>query len=258
VDKRVDTATRPVRQFFTGVGLLGRGLALYGRSPGLVLLGLLPALITFVLLATLFGVLVYFIGDVAKAVTWFANGWATGLRDLVRVLAGIAVLGTVGLVFVVGFTGITLAVGDPFYEKISQKVDDRYGGLPNATNLPWWRELVRGVGESVRLVLFSAAFGLLLFLASFLPAVGQTVVPVLGAFVGGWALALELTGVAFARRGLRLRDRRRLLRRHRWLALGFGVAVFVCFLIPFGAVLLMPAAVAGGTLLTRRVSGQPS
>ena len=29
------------------------------------------------------------------------------------------------------------------------------------------------------------------------------------------------------------------------MALGFGVAVFVCFLIPLGAVLLMPAAVAG-------------
>jgi CysZ protein len=47
------------------------------------------------------------------------------------------------------------------------------------------------------------------------------------------------------------------LRRHRWLALGFGVAVFLCFLIPLGAVLLMPAAVAGATLLTRRVHGQP-
>jgi CysZ protein len=39
--------------------------------------------------------------------------------------------------------------------------------------------------------------------------------------------------------------------------MGFGVAVFVCFLIPFGAVLVMPAAVAGATLLTRHVHGQP-
>jgi hypothetical protein len=41
------------------------------------------------------------------------------------------------------------------------------------------------------------------------------------------------------------------------MALGFGVAVFACFLIPLGAVLLMPAAVAGGTLLSRRVLGLP-
>jgi len=33
--------------------------------------------------------------------------------------------------------------------------------------------------------------------------------------------------------------------------------VFVSFLIPLGAVLLMPAAVAGAALLARRVLGQP-
>jgi CysZ protein len=38
--------------------------------------------------------------------------------------------------------------------------------------------------------------------------------------------------------------------------LGFGVAVFCCFLIPLGAILLMPAAVAGATLLSRTVLGQ--
>jgi len=41
------------------------------------------------------------------------------------------------------------------------------------------------------------------------------------------------------------------------VALGFGVAVFCCFLIPLGAVLLMPAAVAGATLLARAVLGDP-
>jgi CysZ protein len=39
------------------------------------------------------------------------------------------------------------------------------------------------------------------------------------------------------------------------LALGFGVSVFVCFLVPLGAVLVMPAAVAGATLLTRHAYG---
>jgi CysZ protein len=70
-------------------------------------------------------------------------------------------------------------------------------------------------------------------------------------------LALELTGVPFERRGRRLADRRAVLGRRRPLALGFGAAVFASFLIPLGAVLLMPAAVAGGALLARRSLGQP-
>ena len=34
-----------------------------------------------------------------------------------------------------------------------------------------------------------------------------------------------------------------------------GVAVFICFLIPLGAVLVVPAAVAGAMLLARGVLG---
>jgi uncharacterized protein involved in cysteine biosynthesis len=68
------------------------------------------------------------------------------------------------------------------------------------------------------------------------------VVPVIGALFGGWFLAVELTGMPFTRRGLRLRDRRRILATRRPMAVGFGAAVFLCFLIPLGAVLIMPAA----------------
>jgi CysZ protein len=245
--------TRPARQFATGLGMLARGLALYGRSPRLVLLGIIPALIAFVLLVGVFVALGFFIGDIARGVTRFADGWTAWARDLARVLAGIAVLGVAALLAMIGFTAFTLAIGDPFYEKIAEEVDDRCGGLPGAVDLSWWRELLRGAGESLRLFAFSAAVGVALFLAGLLPAVGQTVVPVIGALVGGWALAVELTGVAFARRGMRLRDRRQILNRHRPLAAGFGVGVFVCFLIPLGAVLVMPAAVAGATLLTRHI-----
>jgi CysZ protein len=35
--------------------------------------------------------------------------------------------------------------------------------------------------------------------------------------------------------------------------LGFGVMVQLCFLVPFGAVLMMPAAVVGSTMLAREV-----
>ncbi|WP_345625751.1 EI24 domain-containing protein [Rugosimonospora acidiphila] len=241
----------------TGVGLLVRGLGTYARNPGLVVLGMLPALIAFALLLVALIALLVFLGPESRAVTWFANGWSDGLRDLLRVLAAITIVGVFALLAFVAFTGLTLAVGDPFYEKISERVEDALGGVPNAVEVPWWRGIFRGLAESIRLLVFSAVVGVLLFVGGLLPAVGQTVVPVIGALVGGWVLALELTGVAGARRGLRLRERRELLRRHRFLALGFGVSVFVCFLIPFGAILGMPAAVVGATLMTRRMHGLP-
>lgn len=253
------TATSGVaRQFLTGAGLLGRGLGSCLRSPRLLALGILPALICGLLYAGGLVALILVVDDLAAAVTWFADDWSTGWRDLVRVIAGAGLLGLGGLLGVLTFTAVTLVIGDPFYEKISELVESRYGGVPDEVRVVWWRSLRRSLADSLRLIALSVLIAVPLFVLGFLPVVGQTVVPVLAAAVAGWVLAVELTGVPFQRRGRRLRDRRRVLRAHRPMVLGFGVAVFLTFLIPLGAVLLMPAAVAGGALLSRRVLGQPT
>jgi CysZ protein len=242
-----------VREFVTGIGLLGRGFARYRRDPGLLIAGIVPALIAAIVVLGALGVLIYFASDMAGVITPFADHWSSGPRGLIHLVAGLSLVGVSGLVAFVAFTSITLAIGDPFYEKIAVHVEDELGGVPNAVEIPWWRSLGQGVLESIRLVAVSAVFGIPLFFAGFLPVVGQTAVPVIGALVGGWFLAIELVGAPFARRGLRLADRRRVLRQNRPLAVGFGAAVFVCFLVPLGAIVTMPAAVAGGALLTRRV-----
>ena len=244
-------------QFLSGVGLLFRGLAVYLRSPRLVLLGLVPALISGALFVSAYATLVYFVTDLAELVTPFADGWPEATRDVTRLIAVLAFLGLGALVGVLTFTAVTLVIGDPFYEKISERVEARYGGVPGEVEVPWYRSIRRSISDSLRLVGLSVLFGIPLFLAGLIPVVGQTAVPVIAALVGGWLLALELVGVPFQRRGLRLPDRRRSLRAVRPTALGFGTAVFLCFLIPLGAVLVMPAAVAGATLLARRSLDQP-
>jgi CysZ protein len=246
-----------VRQFVLGMSLLGRGLGLVVRTPRLLGLGLLPALIAGLLYAAGLIALFAFLPQLSHSVTWFADGWATAWRDLLRVLAGLALVGAAVLLGVLTFTAVTLLIGDPFYERISGLVEARYGGVPDEVEVPFWRALRRSLVDSVRLIVLSIVLGLPLFVLGFIPVVGQTVVPVLGGAVGGWLLAVELTGVPFQRRGQRLRDRRKVLRANRPLALGFGVAVFLAFLIPLGAILLMPAAVAGAALLARRALRQP-
>lgn len=244
-------------QFLSGVGLFFKGFGLYVRNPGLVALGMLPALITGVLFIAAYVVLIVFVADLAELVTPFADDWSSGWRTVLRILAAVALLGLGGLLAVVSFSAVTLVVGDPCYEKISELVEDRYGGTPGQVEVPFWRSLRHSISDSLRLVARSVLVGIPLFLAGFIPVVGQVVVPVVGAAIGGWFLAVELVGSPFYRRGMRLPERQQVLRANRAMALGFGVAVFLCFLIPLGAVLIMPAAVAGAALLTRRMLGDP-
>ncbi|MFI5906362.1 EI24 domain-containing protein [Dactylosporangium sp. NPDC051541] len=242
-------------EFFAGVRLLGKGFARYGRNPKLLLLGAIPAAISFALFATAWVFLIIYIDDLANAATWFADDWSSFWRGLIEVGAGAAILIVAVLLSVLTFTALTLLIGDPFYETISEKIEDSLGGTPGAVDRPWYRTLWPSLADSLRLVAFGVVLAIPLFLMGFIPVVGQTVVPVLNALVGGWLIALELTGVPFTRRGMRLADRRKILRANRALTLGFGIPVFLLLLIPVVAIIVIPAAVTGATLLTRRTLG---
>ncbi|WP_045740189.1 EI24 domain-containing protein [Actinoplanes rectilineatus] len=251
--------SRPVtalRQFVVGVGLLGRGLGIVLSNPRLLLLGLLPALLSGLVYMIALIVFLRFLPDLSGQVTWFAGDWAGWLRGTVEVIAGAGLLGLAVLFGILTFTAVTLVIGDPFYEKISELVEERFGGVPDAVEAGFWRSTRRSVADALRLIGISILVGIPLFLLGFLPVAGQTVIPVLGGAIGGWLLALELTGVPFQRRGQRLRHRRVVLAQDKPLTLGFGGAVFAAFLIPLGAVLLMPAAIAGATLLARKSLGK--
>jgi len=256
----VSQVTAPVvgagNQFFAGARLFARGVGLCFRNPRLMLLGMIPALITGVLYLAAFVALAWNVVDLAAWLTPFADDWSAAARSLTRVVAGAAVFGVGLLVGVLTFTTVTLVIGDPFYESISGRIERGCGGTPDEVETSFWTSLGRAIVDALRLIGLSVLFGVLLFIAGFIPILGQTVVPVLGAIVGGGLLALELTGSPFSRRGKLWAERRQVLRRNRTLALGFGVSVFVVFLIPLGAILFMPAAVVGAALLTRRCLGQ--
>ena len=257
---RRPTATTPapdrprLRDLFDGAACLGRGLGIFVTTPGFWVIGLLPALLA---LLVLIGLLVAFLlalpGAVA-ALTPFAAGWSPADRDAFRLLIGAVLVVSAVWLAMVSYTALAITIGQPFYETIARRVEARAGMLPVERRLPLWRAVGRAVRDGILLVTLTAGLSLTLLLLGFLPVVGQTAVPVLGACITGFFLSVELTSIALERRGLGLGERLRLLWRRRLLAIGFGVAVFLLFLVPLGALLGMPGAVAGGTLLARRLA----
>ena len=224
---------------------------MYVTAPRIMWLGVIPAFIVFVAYLAGIVVLVLNIEAIAEFTTPFAAGLNDALRQLVRALVGLALL-AVGLLLVVfTFTAVTLAVGDPFYERIWGRTESLLGEAPAELAFPLRTKILRAVVDTVRLLLLTIVVGLGVFLIGLIPFIGTVAGAVLGAFFGGWFLTLELTGFAFEARGLRLRDRRRVLGARRARTLGFGVATYLCFLVPVASVIVMPAAVAGATMLSR-------
>lgn len=238
-------------EVLAGLRALGFGFRVWGTSPGMMLLGALPALIVGAVFLGLFIWLVVELGPVTDALTPFADGWAAAWRDLVDVFAGAAIIVLAAAVMVVTYAAVTLAVGDPFYERIARRVEERLGDAPADRHEPVLRGIARAVGEGARVVALGVLLAVVLFLIGLIPVVGTIAAIVIGALFGGRLVVVELTGYAFEARGLHLRDRRRRIRARRVRAGMFGAVVYLLFLVPILAVFTMPAAVAGATALSR-------
>lgn len=245
-----------MRQFFAGVWMLARGFATWRTAPGLMVLGMVPALIVGVLFVAGFLALGINLETLASAATPFAQSWDEPFRTGTRVIIGIAFLVVTVLIVIFTFTTATLIIGAPFYERIWHHVESRYGEVPRDGVRGFWRTVGKGVGDGLRMILPTVLMGIPLFLLGLIPVVGQIALPIVGAFIGGWFISVELVGMAFDARGKTLAERRAALGALRPMTLGFGVATYLLFLVPLGAVFVMPAAVAGATLLARRELGE--
>ncbi|MBB2974921.1 CysZ protein [Microbacterium endophyticum] len=236
-----------MREFLRGAMLLGQGFAWWRRRPGVMFLGLIPAAIVGAGMLAALVALGIALPSVTVAITPFAEDWPGIWATALRVTVGTALVGTTLVLLAVSFTALCLMIGEPFYNRIWLRIETDLDNHAPAADSGFWQGildalslLVRGIGVSI----FAGLLGLV-------PAVGGVLGAIVGVTLTGWLLADELSSRALAARGIARRDRRAMLGAQRARALGFGVATQVCFLVPLGAVVTMPAAVAGSTLLAR-------
>jgi CysZ protein len=247
-----------VTEFLAGAALLGRGLRLIVRRPRLFGLGAIPPAITSVVFIGILAAIFTNLDPMVHWMTPFADSWSPETRVVIRVLVGAAFVSGLVLVIVISFTTLTLTVGSPIYDKLSEAVEREFGPVPELVE-PVARGAARAVRQSATLIAVSVVVTMLLFAVGFIPAVGQTVVPVVSATFGGWMLGIELVGSAFERRGLlTLSDRRVAMRRRRARVLGLAIPTFLLLAVPLVGVVVFPVATAAGTVLARQLLDEPT
>ncbi|MFL0410591.1 EI24 domain-containing protein [Microbacterium paludicola] len=242
-----------MREFWQGVRTLFRGFGWWRHHPGVMAVGLIPAAIVgLVLVGALVG-LGFGLPGLLEWLTPFADGWQPVWADLLRWVLGLAVMGGAIVLAIVTFTALTLLVGEPFYDRIWRSVERELGGT--VPDVPY--SIGRSIGDALGLFGKGLLSALCAGLIALIPVAGAAAGAVVGALLNGRVIADELSSRGLTARGLGGAQRAALLRANRARVLGFGVAVHVCFLVPFAAIAVMPAAVAGAAMLGRRVAGEP-
>lgn len=227
--------------------MLVQGFAYWRRRPGLMLLGLVPAVVVAALLLSGLITLGAFLPGLTEALTPFADGWPSLWATVVRITIGTAMVGAALVLIAISFTALTLLLGEPFYDRIWRSVEADHGDSRFTAPYGFWRS----VGDALSLFGRGVLIAVLALVLGFVPLVGGVLGAIVGVTLTGWVVADELTSRALSARGLDAVERRRLRRGFPARVLGFGVATQLCFVVPLGAVMAMPAAVAGSTLLAR-------
>ncbi|WP_323792316.1 EI24 domain-containing protein [Nocardioides sp.] len=230
-----------------GAGYLRQGLTFLRGRPRLLLLGMVPGLIVFLVLGAAFVALLLNVADLVAWATPFSDDWADSVRAVVRGLLAIALLVGVLVLFSALFVALTLTVGDPFYERIWRETEASLGGPVPDHAIGFWQ----AARDGLRLVLVGLGFSALVLLCGLVPIIGPTVGIVLGVVFSGRLLARELLGRPLGARGLDDAAQLAATSSRRTTVLGFGIATQLCFLVPLGGILVMPAAVAGAAILAR-------
>lgn len=238
-----------LRDLLAGATLVLRGFALWRRRPGLMAFGMLPAVIAALVIGIALLALGINVTAIASGLTPFAQQWAEADRSLLRGLLALVLIAGAATITVYGFTTLTLLIGDPFYERIWRAVENDLGGYEAAP-----LRFSRTLGDGILLVLRAIGYALTAFAVGLIPLVGSVAAAILGPTLAGHLIARELTGRPFAARGIGDAERRQALRGSRARELGFGVMTQLFFLVPGGAIVVMPAAVVGATYLARSIT----
>jgi CysZ protein len=242
--------------FFSGLTYPLRGAKLVFRThPRLARYWVFPVLLTFGSLLVVMVAAVRHRTDFVHAIWASADpasqpvGWWLGA--LSSALGWLLAAGAVALggLIILSVSGVVAA---PFNDALSAAVEGIYGGAPPETSPI--ASILAGAARSVateviKLLAYGLLVGPLWVVALFAPLVGGPILAAAGFAITVAYLAVDYTDWPASRRDTPLRKRGLWLRRHAAPLAGFGVTAWFLLWVPGINLVLMPAAVAGGTLL---------
>jgi len=232
--------------FLDGVVAPFDGLRFVVRTPATWGWALVPLLFVIVIAVALGWAGLAFVDHVTDGWRFLAHTapfWRSFARIVLDVLAIVVAL------FVAWFLAVPLS--GFALDRIVRRRERALGIGPHA-EVASWRSMLRSLGASLAsMTLTVAAFVVLTIVDLFVPAAAVVTVP-LRIFAAAIGLAWDVLDYPLAMRPLTLRSRLRWFFGNFSASLGFGLALWVLFFVPFANLILLPASVAGAARLVSR------
>lgn len=240
---------------FTGIRVLGTAIHELFQRPRLIILGMVPPLIVTVVyvIAGLF-VIPWIVDTVPTALGAWMGAWPSWLVTVLTFAMMIVTLAALALIAGVAFTTLTLAIGGPIYDRISQIIDIEVLGVEEIVEDGLGVAVMRSISQSVVILALSLTVALATLIIGLIPVIGTASSLIGGLGLGGLLVTTELLGGPFGRRGLPdLGQRWAAMKANPVEVISFGVPAQFVLSIPFVGVLAFPFFAAGASVLAHKL-----
>ncbi|MBV1873537.1 MAG: sulfate transporter CysZ [Gammaproteobacteria bacterium] len=232
--------------FSDGFSYLFKGLMLLNK-PGIRIFVIIPLLINILIFSSVFGVAGYYFTEGLDYLLSKLPEWLSFLYWVIMPLFASAVL------FIVGYTFNIVAniIGAPFNGFLAEKIEEHLrGNRPPETM--GFTELIAIIPHSLKREFDKLAYYLprllLLILLTLIPGL-NILAPFMWFVMGAWMLAIQYSDFPMDNNKISFAEMKRLLKQERLNSIGFGTTVAIALSIPVINFLVMPAAVAGATVM---------
>jgi CysZ protein len=195
---------------------------------------------------------------VFSALIYFGAGWFQALLDsmlpgwldwLAFVLWPLFFVAALIVVFFT-FSLIGNLIAAPFNGLLAEAVECHITGtpIPGGGLKKMMVDLGSTMASELRKLAYIVLWGIPALVLFFIPGLNLAA-PFIWMLFGAWMLAISYVDYPMGNHGLTFPEQRRQLGQRRYLALGFGGAAMFALAIPLVNFLVIPAAVAGATIL---------
>ncbi|MBV1876292.1 MAG: sulfate transporter CysZ [Pseudomonadales bacterium] len=225
-----------------GIQCLVSGFKLV-RAPGLREYVIVPLLINMVMLSIFAAYGYSHYQQWMVYLTGWLPDWLQFLAWIVQMVASVAIF----VLTIYSFSVVANIIASPFNAVLSDRIEVQLRGEQTRVPVSLMLTLGRAVSREVLKLLYYLPRLLGLIVLSLVPGV-NVIAPLAWLLFGAWMMAIQYTDYAADNNALEFERLRQRLRANLFQSLLFGMAVYFLIAIPLLNLLLIPVAVAGGTV----------
>lgn len=216
-------------------------------QPGLRRFVIMPILLNVLLLVGLFWLFITQINTIIDSMMYFIPDWLSWLSSILFVFA----VGMILLVFYFSFTMLSGFIAAPFNGLLAEKVEKMLTGevLMETNPTDFIKDVPRMLAREWQKLLYSLPKFIGLFLLSFIPLIGQTVIPVLAFLFTAWMMAIQYCDYPFDNHKIAFSTMRFKLTENATQSVTFGTLITLCTFAPIVNLVVIPVAVCGATAM---------